>query len=404
MGNLYSFSSSTKGAPKAVPASGSSISSNSSNFISLFSSSDTTIDVVNDFQWTTSPPGTSGRQEVPGIELVEKRLRTNSTIAAAAYYLMSGTSSLNSVATDLKNSSLVGNYATQLSNYLSSSLNGRNSSNVGSGLISILQNELEGAGYASDSQETESFLTSGQIDSLGSNYLDPYEGLYITENTGFKYWLPYFDDKIYGYSNSFEGEGDLTAGGLIGAAATKIRGAAEALARFAYFMEPGIYIERPHYYSFENSGEEVTVKFPLINTGWSTYEDVKKNWQFIFLLTYQNRPNRRTRELIDPVCLYEVNIPGVKYLPFAYFSRINVDCLGARRLMDLEVPTPNGTTTISTLVPDAYEVSLTLTSLIGTSRNFMAAALTDKQDIIDVGTSGSFNEFSEIWNNLQGII
>ena len=139
----------------------------------------------------------------------------------------------------------------------------------------------------------------------------------------------------------------------------------------------------------------MTFSFPLINTGFSTYDDVRLNWQLVFLLTYQNRPNRRTRELIDPACIYEVNIPGVKYIPFAFISQLKIDYIGARRQMELEVPTQNGTGTIVTIVPDAYVVTVTLEGLVADTQNFLASMLGGKQDVVSVVAYDQFNPFSQ---------
>lgn len=409
MSNLYSFTSSNcenAGAPKLTPISSSRIANGSSNYIAQSTGSSSIIDVVNSFQWTTSPPGIQSRQEVPGIELIEKRLKTNSIIAAAGYYLMSGTSSLNNIVSQLSNVPGAGNVIGSIQNFVRSVVNNPGVSNLGTGLGNFLQNVLNTSslGYSVNSGPVDNFLTSGQVQGLNSSYLAPYEGLYLTEDTGFKYWLPYFTDTLQYLSNNFEKE-DATFGSntWMGWGVQKVREAAEALARFSYWMEPGIYIERPKFYSFEGTGDEIVIKFPLVNTGWSTYEDVRRNWQFVFLITYQNRPNRRSRELIDPACIYEVNIPGVKYLPYAFFKSISVECMGARRLMDLEVPTPGGISTISTIVPDAYSVTLTLEGLIPNSRNFLAAMLADKQDIINVGTYNTFSPFGEIFENLANL-
>ena len=100
MGNLYSFENqkcTNPGAPRAVPANSFKLSTNSNDFIfkdSLLGFQPGMIDVVNNFQWTTSPPGSLSRQEVPRVELREKRLRVNSILAAAAYYLTSAAGSL----------------------------------------------------------------------------------------------------------------------------------------------------------------------------------------------------------------------------------------------------------------------------------------------------------------------
>lgn len=410
MSNLYTFSNlncQNAGAPKLTPLVALDISTGSSNYISQVAGNGVVIDVVNQFQWTTSPPGLQSRQEVPGVELVEKRIKTNTIIAAAAYYLMSGTSSLNNIMQQAKGIGGLNNVIGDIQQQINGFLKTPGASNLGSGVANFFRDVFSssGLGYSVNSGAVDSWLASGQIDALNSKYLEPYEGLYITEDTGFKYWLPYFADTLRQYQNQFNNEdATFNSNTFLGGGVETIRKAANAIARFSYFMEPGLYIERPKFYSFEGSGETVEIEFPLINTGWSTYDDVKRNWQLVFLLSYQNRPNRRSRELIDPVCIYEVNVPGVKYIPFAYFSQIKIDCLGARRLMDLEVPTPQGVTTIQTIVPDAYNVTLTLEGLVPTSRNFLAAMLNDKQDVINVSSYGSFNAIGSIWENVEKIL
>jgi hypothetical protein len=159
---------------------------------------------------------------------------------------------------------------------------------------------------------------------------------------------------------------------------------AKTVSRNVNIFEPGIYIEKPKFYEFQSSGTPISFAFPLINTGHSTFEDVLNNWQLLFMLTYQNRPNRKTRDLIDPPCIYEITIPGVKYFPFAYISKMSISYIGNRRKMYLTVPVQGGGVPIDTIVPDAYEVSITLTPLIAESQNFLYSMLTDKQQLINV--------------------
>jgi len=71
-----------QGAPRLVPAG--AVGGSGSNFLSQDSPGYSLIDVINDFQWTTSPK--SGRQEVPALFLKEKRLKTNAMMAQVAYY------------------------------------------------------------------------------------------------------------------------------------------------------------------------------------------------------------------------------------------------------------------------------------------------------------------------------
>jgi hypothetical protein len=106
------------------------------------------------------------------------------------------------------------------------------------------------------------------------------------------------------------------------------------------------------------------------------------------MLIYQNRPNRKSRDLIDPPCLYEVMIPGVKFMPYAYISGLSVQFMGSRRSYYLNVPSLKGTSKILTIVPDAYMVNITLQGLVAESQNFLYHMLFE-QDIVNVTESSS---------------
>jgi len=403
MSDLYTFSKlncDNPGAPKLVPAGSSYFSQNGSNYINLdallmFQSG--LIDVVNNFQWSNSPPNLAARIEVPAITLREKKLRTNATVSAAFYYLASSFTSLGTLKARFDElapglSSMIGSLASNLAA----------STAISSATAVIEQSLLNSAALLTTGNGDIRDLLNKDIEGLNSEYLRSYEGLYITEDTKFTYYLPYFTNTVNSVMNSFnENDATFNAGTNFAKGVEMMRGAAEALARFANFSEPGIYIERPKFYSFGSSGDSIEVKFPLINTGHATYEDVRRNWQFVYLITYQNRPNRRSRELIDPACLYEVSIPGVKYMPYAFMESIQIDFLGSRRQMEIEVPTENGNQTIFTIIPDAYSVSLTLRGLVAESQNFLAAMLQDKQNIVTVSEMDRFNPFGEIFNSYE---
>lgn len=372
--NLYTLSSlncTDGGAPKAVPQSYSGVAQNGNGFIGKDSigGSAGIINVVNDFQWTTSPPGASGRQEVPRITLREKRLKTNAMIAAAAYYLMSAAGSAGRAQDFLQSGGLgsIGQGVATAASSFGSVLGGA------VGQTGILDQNIEG---------------------LGMEVLKPYEGLYITEDTGFRYVFPYFSDIQQMVMNSFDtNDAMLRDNTILGKAVSTLRSVAESAARLTAFLEPGLYIERPKFFNFKSTGDQIQFSFPLINTGWSTYDDVRLNWQLAFLLTYQNNPNRRTREIIDPPAIYEVTIPGIKYIPYAYLKMLKISYLGARRAYKLSVP---GAGKISTIVPDAYIVDITLEGLVADTKNFMYASLAGKNDIVSVGSASTFNLFSEV--------
>ena len=67
------------------------------------------------------------------------------------------------------------------------------------------------------------------------------------------------------------------------------------------------------YYTFEGDTLTVSVPTKFLRDWIAThYAEIIKNWQFLFLLTYQNTPNRITRDLIDPPCIYEAYIKQLK--------------------------------------------------------------------------------------------
>ena len=163
----------------------------------------------------------------------------------------------------------------------------------------------------------------------------------------------------------------------------------KGLAGIANIVKPGTYIEKSQQFSMGQKGRDVSFTVPLLNTG--TFNDVKRNWQLIFGLVYQNRPGRVSKSIIDQPVIYEVHIPGVAYMPYAYISNLSVKFLGNRRDMELDVPImdegvdggiTNNIGTIRTVIPDAYELSVTVTGLNEETRNFIYASV--KKDRLTV--------------------
>jgi hypothetical protein len=399
--NLFRFESesdcnSPVGSPKIVPAGGGKSSSKSRNFLkndSVYTDSSGFIDVVNNFHWTSSQ--LSSRQDIPAIILKERRLKTNALISQLAYYSMIATGKGGEVGGRLAN--LIGNsssFSGPMGNFLKNSIGNKllgvgqtflgAASNFGSGL---LNSGLARFVTGKSSSELVNQLTG---DMSSSDVLEPYEGLYNTEETRFQYRMPYFSSSAIALQNAFNSEDAIFSksfglGQFVGGAAQAAESAAYALSTSTGITEPGIYIEKPQFYNFSKSGESIQFSFPLINTGWATFEDVQRNWQLIYMLVYQNRANRKSRDLIDPPCLYEVLIPGVKFTPYSFISRLTVDFMGARRSYYINAPSANGgTSKIQTIIPDAYMVTITLQSLLAETQNFLYHMLQEKQNVVNV--------------------
>jgi hypothetical protein len=395
--NLFQFenSSSTGGAPKLVPSSGGISQSLSQNYLKNDSVSYGTngmIDVINGFYWTSSQ--LSSRQDVPAIVLKEKRLKQNSLISQLAYYAQIASSQGGQASGRLANlfsnskigsgaiggflSNTVGNAITGIGQKLVGAASNFGSGVMGSGLLQL---------FTGKSAEGIIGAATGELAS--SDVLTPYEGLYITEDTKFVYRMPYFENLANAVQNAFANDdksisGSYGLGGMLAGALGQIEKGVYGLASSMNIQEPGIYIEKPQFYSFGASGDVIRFSFPLINTGWATFEDVQRNWQLIYLLIYQNRPNRKTRELIDPPCLYEVMIAGVKYMPYAFISSLGVSFMGSRRSYNINSPSGGR---IQTIIPDAYMVTIELKGLIAESQNFLYHMLNENQGKVSVSES-----------------
>jgi hypothetical protein len=184
----------------------------------------------------------------------------------------------------------------------------------------------------------------------------------------------------------------------------------------------GTYIERPHEYQYGQDLPSWTFTVNLLNT--RDWTDVVKNWQLCYLLSYQNLPNKVTKTMLDPPVIYEVEVPGVFYSPYSYMSRISIVNKGALRLAKIpllkdkkmndsyklvnnkntsssEVTRPEwleqlagisptkslndsqliqhaaggpglGTeVTVDVMIPDAYEIQITIQSLLPESKNLL---------------------------------
>jgi hypothetical protein len=413
MKNLFRFESSSKGpngAPKLVPAGGggilSALSKNFLNLDSISSNPEGLIDVINGFHWTSSQ--LSSRQDVPAIILKEKRLKQNSLYTQLAYY-------------GLALSDRGGEVGGRLENLLASS-------KLGSGLMGLISGGLNFLGIGDKvlgaaSNFGNAILNSGIIElatgksgnefinqmgigggtSGAGKTLSPYEGLYVTDDTKFQYKFPYFSDGGYLATNQFNDDDTIINKGPLGSAAKAAVQGVEMLAYGAAqatggLMEPGVYIEKPKFYQFGASGDSISFTFPLINTGWAKIEDVQRNWQLIFMLVYQNRPNRKSRDLIDPPCIYELVIPGVKYWPYSFISEMRVDFVGSRKVYNIN--TPNGR--IQTIIPEAYNVTIKMTSLVSETQNFLYHMLSEKQGIVNViQSSGGSNPIESFVSGFQ---
>jgi len=350
------------------------------------------VDVVNNFYWTYSKLRES-RTETPRIILKEKRLKANALISQLKYSfgvarsnIGAGLNALSPGATNL------------LSKWFSQAQN----TELGQAATQYTRDVYGKYG---------SFLKdNNDVYNSGNPYLYPYQNLYITEPTGWEFHLPYFDNYNNSQQNGFSQDmGSNPFLGLLKDATDAVTDIAEVT---NVLRNPTqiTFVERAKFYNYPTEGEDFSFSFPLINTGSATFEDVVRNWELVFLLMYNNKPARKNKSVVEPPPIYQVEIPGVKFLPFCYISNMSVSFKGTRREIKFglststELGVDTGTTNpanilnnvidritgftarvsrneISTIVPDAYVVNITVKSLIPESKNFMYSVL-NKQPVV----------------------
>jgi hypothetical protein len=120
---------------------------------------------------------------------------------------------------------------------------------------------------------------------------------------------------------------------------------------------PGSYVETPKLYQYSQNDAGLEVSFVLSNT--LNADGVQKNINLVNKLTRINRPFRRNGLVMEPPRIYEIRIPGIRYIKWASCSSFSVQLLGARQMHGNE------------LIPEGYLISMTFTSLTTEVSNFM---------------------------------
>jgi hypothetical protein len=159
-------------------------------------------------------------------------------------------------------------------------------------------------------------------------------------------------------------------------------------------------IDKPHIWN-NTVPRSFNISFPLYNTltqpnqtKWD--EQITKNWEFCYLLTYQNLYNKRNLFTGIPPVFYEIDIPGIHYTKAGYISNLQISNVGNIRTLNLTID--GSTKTVN--VPDAYLINFTITDFFMPSKNFMSSLGSKNKGILtkklDQDTLTSSEEFKEI--------
>lgn len=119
---------------------------------------------------------------------------------------------------------------------------------------------------------------------------------------------------------------------------------------------PGSYIETPKMYQYEQNDGALEVSFVLSNT---ISDDIDKNAELVKKLTTINRPKRINSIAMEPPRIFQVKVPGQRFIKWAYCSSFGVNLLGTRRMIG------------GNIVPEGYQINMSFTSLTTEVSNFM---------------------------------
>ena len=278
------------------------------------------IDVIHDFEWTHTPTG--GRHEVPWVRMSEYKVKYNSLIQNIKYQLNAAGGTMDHLIKALAGSTKPVNKT------ISALPDGQ-----GDQFKKSLGSEATRKSWIGDMTEE---VTDLQAPNSLPSYLHPYFGLYGTKPSGFEYYFPYFETD-WKSTNADWGSIDSSAGGIAAPILSIFgeQGTAATAANTSLLNQNvlGAYIERPKMFSYGQEGETIKFTVTLLNT--SNQEDIIRNWHLAFMLAYQNLPSRTSKIFLEPPVIYEVEVPGLFYSPFAYLQSLRIINRGATRVMKI---------------------------------------------------------------------
>ena len=379
------------------------------------------VNVVKDYIWTISPKSSRNGEadvnkykdnnyrnvndEVPYIILKEKYFLVNNLIAQALYTLSA----------TLEDSGVTGATTTGASNIAGAT------TEIGKSLLGKIVNLAEFSGVrdfitTESSEQINQTGVAGIVDTVFQSIsntvketadikqifekynnpdlekvLFPYQKLYIVGPTGFTYKLPFLSNTVLNTINSFSGANNENVAGILTGIVDKLPSVAETiLGTFKVLAQAGsARIERTKYYQYPTEGQPIEVTLPLYNTRPATYGDICNNFKLVLLLLYQNLPLRQDKVIIEPPVLYDVTIPGNRREPYCYVSSLVINHRGSTRMMEInlagvsnsgggnDVKLPD---TIKTIIPDMYEIKLTLQPMVASSKNLLFTTI--QEDVV----------------------
>jgi len=300
------------------------------------------IDVVNDFKWTKTSRNSEGRKNTPAVQLEEYR------VVVPAFF-----SNLN-VALQVLDTAGTGAGAA-----LSSITD---MSGIGESVTSLVDDAI-----AAVTKNVDKLVKEGQrvfgASEAGTmpRHIKAYENLYGVRRTKFKYNLPYLENDYKSIKNSWGEAAGTDLKSLVGETAgsflqTDVFGK----------IGPGVGIDYSKSFSY-GDGPSHNISFFLDNTKDAEYGGFETNFRLIYLLLYQNLPNRINKITYVPPVIYRAILPGVFSYRWSYISNLEIKMIGVRRNKTINKFIDDKPSQV--VIPEGYEVNLTIQSLVPETQN-----------------------------------
>tara|TARA_R110002020_G_scaffold109856_4_gene254121 strand:+ start:1682 stop:3163 length:1482 start_codon:yes stop_codon:yes gene_type:complete len=145
---------------------------------------------------------------------------------------------------------------------------------------------------------------------------------------------------------------------------------------------PGTYIETPKFYQYSNTDNGLQIAFTLSNT--LDEDSIEKNFKFICDFTKINRPYRYGPIGMTFPAIYNVVVPGLRYIQWASLEGFDVSLLGNRRKIGNHI------------IPEAYVCQFNFKSLTVEPANFVNEIC---EGVGGIEGEGRFSSFSSYIKN-----
>lgn len=305
------------------------------------------INIIKDFSWFSggSTAALAGLDRTPWAALKERDQVLNSTLSQAIYYM-------NAAAKGIQDT---GDQA--LSKF--SEVLGIDAPVGGTGgALNPLQ-KLRDKLISLDGGDDQALLQANNLASLA--------GIYLTKKTDFNYVFPYFENPPSVSNNWGDKSKTSAAESMINTGMDIV----DEITSFVNIAQPGVYIQKPQHFNHNSTGQSITLQFPLFNTIKRTDKlPYQQNYELLWLLAYQNKTYKTSFGRSKPPKIYSVTIPGVVNMPYAFISNMSIDFIGTVRNKTVQI----GDKSVTTPIPEAYNVRITVDSLLSDYANLMVGA------------------------------